>query len=79
MAAGIVGQAFKPLTAREREVLGLLRQGFTNADVGRLLVVSERAARAHVESIKAKLRCNHRAEAVAQGFELGILKVQPRR
>ena len=79
VAAGIVGQAFKPLTAREREVLGLLRQGFTNADVGRLLVVSERTARAHVESIKAKLRCNHRAEAVARGFELGILKVQPRR
>lgn len=79
LAAGIVGQAFKPLTAREREVLGLLRQGFTNADVGRLLVVSERTARAHVESIKAKLRCNHRAEAVARGFELGILKVQPRR
>jgi len=74
---GNVGGSFEPLTAREREVLGLLRQGFTNADVGRLLGVSERTARAHVESIKAKLRCHHRAEAVARGFELGILKVQP--
>jgi DNA-binding NarL/FixJ family response regulator len=75
--AGAAGETFEPLTAREREVLGLLRQGFTNADMGRLLGVSERTARAHVESIKAKLRCNHRAEAVARGFELGILKVQP--
>jgi|688.fasta_scaffold48224_6 DNA-binding NarL/FixJ family response regulator len=77
--AGIASQSFKPLTAREREVLGLLRQGFTNADIGRLLGASERTARAHVESIKDKLQCNHRAEAVARGFELGILKVQPPR
>jgi DNA-binding NarL/FixJ family response regulator len=73
--SGITEQSFEPLTAREREVLGLLRQGFTNADMGRLLGVSERTARAHVESIKAKLRCNHRAEAVARGFELGILTI----
>ncbi len=67
-----------PLTSRELEVLGLLRQGFTNAEIGRLLGVSERTARSHVEAIKAKLHCNHRAEAVARGFELGLLKIVPR-
>jgi DNA-binding NarL/FixJ family response regulator len=66
---------YSPLTSRELEVLGLLRQGFTNADIGRLLGVSERTARAHVEAIKSKLHCNHRAEAVARGFELGLLKI----
>jgi DNA-binding NarL/FixJ family response regulator len=69
------GQAFDPLTSRELEVLGLLRQGFTNAEIGNLLGVSERTARAHVEAIKSKLHCNHRAEAVARGFELGLLKI----
>jgi DNA-binding NarL/FixJ family response regulator len=68
-------QAFDPLTSRELEVLGLLRQGFTNAEIGNLLGVSERTARSHVEAIKSKLHCNHRAEAVARGFELGLLRI----
>ncbi|MFM1997343.1 MAG: hypothetical protein RLZZ111_1730 [Planctomycetota bacterium] len=66
-----------PLTRRELEVLGLLRQGFTNAEIGDLLGCSERTARAHVGAIKEKLHCAHRAEAVAKGFELGLLKVGP--
>lgn len=66
-----------PLTRRELEVLGLLRQGFTNAEIGDLLGCSERTARAHVGAIKEKLQCAHRAEAVAKGFELGLLKVGP--
>jgi len=62
------------LTPRELEVLGLLRQGFTNAEIGNLIGFSERTARAHVGAIKEKLHCAHRAEAVAKGFELGLLK-----
>jgi DNA-binding NarL/FixJ family response regulator len=65
------------LTRRELEVLGLLRQGFTNAEIGNLLGFSERTARAHVGAIKEKLHCAHRAEAVAKGFELGLLKFAP--
>jgi DNA-binding NarL/FixJ family response regulator len=75
--AAVPARPHSPLTSRELEVLGLLRQGFTNADIGRLLGVSERTARAHVEAIKSKLHCNHRAEAVARGFELGLLKIVP--
>lgn len=66
-----------PLTPRELEVLGLLRQGFTNAEIGNLLGFSERTARAHVGAIKDKLKCSHRAEAVAKGYELGLLRVTP--
>jgi len=65
------------LTPRELEVLGLLRQGFTNAEIGNLLGFSERTARSHVGAIKDKLHCAHRAEAVAKGFELGLLKFAP--
>ncbi len=65
----------KQLSPREVEVLGLVRQGFTNADIGRLLDISERTARAHLGSIMAKLQAADRAEAVARGFERGLLKI----
>jgi DNA-binding NarL/FixJ family response regulator len=63
------------LTTREIEVLELVRQGFTNDEIGRLLEVSERTARAHIGHIKEKLHASDRAAAVARGFESGILKV----
>lgn len=63
------------LTARETGVLGFVRQGFTNNEIGRLLGISERTVRAHVEVIMRKLGAADRASAVARGFETGVLKV----
>lgn len=62
------------ISRRELEVLGLVRQGFTNAEIGRLLVISERTAKAHVGALLRKLQAADRAEAVARGFERGLLK-----
>jgi DNA-binding NarL/FixJ family response regulator len=62
------------ISRRELEVLRLVRQGFTNAEVGRLLGISERTAKAHVASLLVKLQASDRAEAVARGFERGLLK-----
>jgi DNA-binding NarL/FixJ family response regulator len=80
----VIGQAMAGLMAveseggtisrRELEVLGLVRQGFTNAEIGRLLGISERTAKAHVIALLAKLQAADRAEAVARGFERGLLK-----
>ena len=63
------------ISRRELEVLGLVRQGFTNAELGRLLGISERTAKAHVGALLVKLQAADRAEAVARGFERGLLKV----
>lgn len=63
------------LSHRELEVLGLVRQGFTNAEIGRLLGISERTTRWHMSSIMEKLNASDRAQAVARGFELGLLGV----
>ena len=63
------------ISRRELEVLGLVRQGFTNAEIGRLLGISERTAKAHVAALLVKLQASDRAEAVARGFERGLLKV----
>ena len=62
------------ISRRELEVLGLVRQGFTNSEIGKLLGISERTAKAHVASLLLKLQAADRAEAVARGFERGILK-----
>ena len=63
------------LSQRELEVLDLMRQGFSNADIGRLLDISRRTARAHVSAILRKLGATVRTEAVTRGFEKGILKI----
>lgn len=62
------------LSRREVEALHLLRKGFTNAEIGKLLGISERTARAHISAIMVKLGASDRAAAVARGFESGILK-----
>jgi DNA-binding NarL/FixJ family response regulator len=44
------------LTAREREVLGLMAEGLSNAAVAQRLVITERAVEKHVTNIFTKLR-----------------------
>lgn len=63
------------LSQREVEVLNLLRQGFSNAEIGRLLGISRRTARAHVSAILQKMGASDRTEAVTRGFERGLLKI----
>lgn len=43
------------LTAREREVLGLMAEGRTNAAIARTLVITEGAVEKHISSILTKL------------------------
>jgi len=45
----------EPLTAREREVLGLMAEGRSNAAIAEALVVTERAVEKHLTSIFSKL------------------------
>lgn len=65
----------KPLTPREIETLDLLRRGFSNKDIGKVLHISENTAKFHVKAILAKLEVTDRAEAVAAAFERGLLQV----
>ena len=65
------------LSAREVQVLTFLRHGYSNAAIARDLGIAPRTAKAHVAALLEKLHAADRAEAVARGFDLGILKVAP--
>jgi ATP/maltotriose-dependent transcriptional regulator MalT len=60
------------LTAREVEVLGLLRGGATNTEIAGRLVLSVRTVDHHVSAILAKLGSSSRGEAVEHAGRLGI-------
>ena len=62
-AAGPDQAALATLTPREREVLTLLAEGLTNAQLARRLVLSEKTVKTHVSSILAKLRLADRTQA----------------
>jgi DNA-binding NarL/FixJ family response regulator len=65
----------KRLSPREQQTLELVRRGLSNRDIGVALGVSENTAKAHVKAILLKLGVADRAEAVAAGFERGLLQV----
>ncbi len=61
------------LTDREVEVLGLVAQGCSNADIGKRLVISARTAEHHVQHIYTKIGVSSRAAAALFAMEHGLL------
>ena len=62
------------LTARETEVLGLLADGFRNAEIAERLFLSPRTVDHHVSAILRKLEAGTRGEAVAAAQRLDLLQ-----
>ena len=62
-----------PLSARETEVLALVGGGHTNADIGRMLFISEATVKTHLLRAFGKLGVSDRTAAVTKAIELGML------
>jgi pimeloyl-ACP methyl ester carboxylesterase/DNA-binding CsgD family transcriptional regulator len=61
------------LSAREQEVLGLVAQGLSDAQIAERLVISPHTVHRHVANILAKLRLPTRAAATAAAARAGLL------
>jgi non-specific serine/threonine protein kinase len=60
------------LTSREREVAALIAQGLSNREIASRLVIAERTAEGHVQSILNKLGFNSRTQIAAWAVEHGL-------
>ncbi|MDQ2631992.1 MAG: helix-turn-helix transcriptional regulator, partial [Actinomycetota bacterium] len=68
-AAGPLGE----LTRREQEVLRLVAQGMSDAEIAERLVVSPHTVHRHVANVRTKLRLPSRAAAVAYAAREGLI------
>ncbi|NWD68812.1 response regulator transcription factor [Pseudomonas gingeri] len=61
------------LTARERQVLGLVANGMSNRKIGETLGITTGTAKAHVERVIGKLDAADRTQAAVRGIALGLV------
>ncbi len=77
VASTLVRQVRTPappaLSAREAQVLRLVAEGRTNADIGRVLFISEATVKTHLLRVFSKLDVADRTAAVTRAMSLGMI------
>jgi LuxR family transcriptional regulator, transcriptional regulator of spore coat protein len=64
------------LTARERQVLSLVSNGFSAKEVAQRIEIAPRTVERHIENVRLKLRARNRTHMVTLAVEFGLLEFQ---
>ncbi len=75
-AAGAPTQ-LRQLTDREREIVVLVAEGMTNAEIAERLVISPMTVKTHVNRAMTKLDLRDRAQLVVAAYQSGLARVGP--
>lgn len=70
---GAPASALPALTGRERDVLGLLVQGYSNQDIAEALVLGESTVKSHVQHLYHKIGVRDRVQLVIYAYENGVV------
>ncbi|MGH2680223.1 MAG: response regulator transcription factor [Actinomycetota bacterium] len=68
------GAGLEELTEREREVVALVGEGLSNAEIGERLFVSPATAKTHVSRAMSKVGARDRAQLVVIAYESGLVR-----
>lgn len=68
-------ELIKLLTPREREVLELLAQGYTNVEIAKKLHISKHTVKNHVSNIYQKLQVYDRTQMALLAIQQGLISI----
>ena len=69
------GEPRNGLTDREVQVLQLLASGLSPGAIAEQLVISRKTVASHLQNVMSKLRVHSQAQAVAEAYRLGVVRV----
>jgi DNA-binding NarL/FixJ family response regulator len=76
-SASVAARLGELLTDREHEVLGLVAQGMSNAEIADQLVISPATAKTHVAHLLTKLDARDRIQLVILAYQSGVALAPP--
>ena len=74
---GLSPNPFTELSEREMEVLRLIADGLSNAEIAENLVISDKTVKGHVSNILSKLHLVDRTQAAVYAWREGIVRREP--